>query len=297
LAPLLKNTEKGLWPVDKLLLAYFLFTTALVLGWCSRIPYALPLLAAHIGAAFLLLFEILWPNRTTWFFRHWYPLIYVTFCYKEMALLIPGVNPNYADLRFSNLDYFFWHAHPTVWLERITSPALTEYLQIIYTLFVPSVLLIAFLLWRQRRFAEFRYYAFLIALGFLVSYIGYLIFPARGPRFFLKHLQYIPLRGIWLFRFMQDGLDRLESTAYDCFPSGHTELTILAWWSARQFTNSLFWPYFAYTLSIISATVYLRYHYTIDVLAGVAVAGVLLIAAPSLYRNFQGKRGLQVGRS
>ena len=85
---------------------------------------------------------------------------------------------------------------------------------------------------------------------------------------------------------MQGTLDRLESAHYDCFPSGHTELTILAWWSTRQFgRNWLFWLYFAYTLSIIFATVYLRYHYSVDVFAGILVAIILLATAPSLYRK------------
>ncbi len=66
-----------------------------------------------------------------------------------------------------------------------------------------------------------------------MSYAGYLLVPARGPRFFLRHLQQEPLRGLWLFNLMQGTLDRLESAHYDCFPSGHTELTILAWWSSR----------------------------------------------------------------
>jgi membrane-associated phospholipid phosphatase len=37
-------------------------------------------------------------------------------------------------------------------------------------------------------------------------------------------------------------------------------------------------------LCIIFATVYLRYHYTIDLLAGAAVAGLLVLIAPPLYR-------------
>src|SRR5581483_11342740 len=154
------------------------------------------------------------------------------------------------------------------------SPALTEYLQIIYTLFLPMIFLLAVWLWRARQYQEFQYYAFLLSIGFLVSYLGYLIIPARGPRF-LKELQQAPLHGMWLFQGMQGMLDRLESAHYDCFPSGHTELTILAWWSTRNFRKPWFWPYFAYTLSIIFATVYLRYHYTIDVLAGALVAATL----------------------
>jgi membrane-associated phospholipid phosphatase len=148
---------------------------------------------------------------------------------------------------------------------------------------VPAVLLIAFLLWGRARHAEFRYYAFLIALGFLLSYVGYVLVPARGPRFFLRNLQTVDLRGLWVTRALQATLDKLESKAWDCFPSGHTELTILACWGSRLISGRLFWLYFAYTLSIIFATVYLRYHYTIDLLAGAAVAALLLLIAPPLY--------------
>ena len=149
---------------------------------------------------------------------------------------------------------------------------------------VPIVLLVAVWLWRRRRYAAFRQYAFLIALGFLVSYLGYLAVPARGPRFLLSHLQHTELKGLWLYRILRLGLDRLESAHYDCFPSGHTELTILAWWGSRQLGKPVFLTYFAYTWSIIFATVYLRYHYTIDVFAGAVVASSLIFAAPYLYR-------------
>jgi membrane-associated phospholipid phosphatase len=84
---------------------------------------------------------------------------------------------------------------------------------------------------------------------------------------------------------MQAGLDRLETAAYDCFPSGHTELTILAWWSSRRVSNRLFRIYFAYTPLLIFGTVYLRYHYTVDVFAGTALATVLIATAPAMFRK------------
>jgi len=294
--PLLKNAGSGtrFWAVDKLIIAYYAFTTVLLVGWFSQVAEAPWLLAWHAAGIGMLIFQVKRPNRTTRIFRYWYPLPYVAACYKEMALLIPPVRHTDADRWLANLDFRLWGVHPTVWLERIQSPGLTEFLQIVYTLFVPAVLLVAVLLWQQRRYREFQYYAFLIACGYLVSYVGYLLVPARGPRFLLKHLQHIPLQGLWLFHSMQNTLDRLESAHYDCFPSGHTELTILAWWSTRKLTNSLFFPYFAYTLSIIFATVYLRYHYTIDVVAGMAVAAILIVAAPSLYQHLKTK-GAQVG--
>ena len=124
-------------------------------------------------------------------------------------------------------------------------------------------------------------------MGYLVSYLGYLVIPARGPRFLLKHLEHVPLQGMWLFHGMQSMLDKLESAHYDCFPSGHTELTILAMWGSRMVSSRLFRIYLVYTPSIIFATVYLRYHYTVDVLAGIATALVLICVSPSVYRKLR----------
>jgi membrane-associated phospholipid phosphatase len=290
-----KRTSTAFWAVDKVILAYFGFTTILILGWWSRIPDAAELFGWHVAGIALLLFQIKHPNPTSWFFRNWYPLPYVASCYKEMALLIPPIRRTDSDQWLANLDYRIWHVHPTVWLERIQSPPITEFLQIVYTLFVPAVLLVAFLLWKSKSYGKFQYYAFLIAVGFLASYIGYLLVPARGPRFLLKSLQHIPLQGLWLFHGMQYTLDRLESAHYDCFPSGHTELTILAWWGSRMVSNRLFRLYFAYTPLIIFATVYLRYHYSVDLMAGAALAAILILCAPVFYKKLS-EGGSLIGR-
>jgi len=128
-------------------------------------------------------------------------------------------------------------------------------------------------------------------LGFLVSFLGYFLVPARGPRFLLRNLQTYELRGIWLFHWLSTTLDRLESAHYDCFPSGHTEMMILAWWGSRAISSNLFRGMCIYTFGVIFATVYLRYHYTVDVLAGALVAGALILLTPWIYRVLGGKRG------
>ena len=277
------------WAVDKVILAYFAGAVVVILGWWSTLPDALPLLAANVIAGAVIVYQVKRPNATSWIFRNWYPLPYVGACFKEMALFIPVVRSSNADQWLADLDFRFWGAHPSVWLERVNTPVLTEFLQVVYTLFIPAVLYVAWVLWRRGQTRDFQYYAFLIALGFLTSYIGYILVPARGPRFLLKHLQHFPLQGLWFFHIMQSGLDRLESYHYDCFPSGHTELTILAWWGSRMVSNLWFRIYLAYTPCIIFATVYLRYHYTIDLLAGIATAAVLILTAPILYQKLSPK--------
>jgi membrane-associated phospholipid phosphatase len=297
LAPVLiaRPANREFWPVDYFILAYFALSFIPIVGWWNEIPDAWFYFSWHVIGIALLLLEVKRPNPTSWVFRNWYPVFYVATCYKEMALFIPAMKRADDDQLLARIDYRLWNANPTVWLERLYSPALTEFLQVVYTLFVPAVLFVAWMLWRKRRFGEFQYYAFLIALGFLASYIGYLIVPARGPRFLLKHLQHIPLQGLWLFNGMQAALDRLESAHYDCFPSGHTEMTILAWWGSQMVSSRLFKVYFAYTPLIIFATVYLRYHYSIDVMAGAVLAAGLILSAPVMYQKLS-KGGLAIGR-
>ena len=286
----MKSTDTRFWAIDKVILGYFFLTGLVVLGWWKTLPQAPELLVWHILGSAVIVLEVKRPNRISWFFRNWYPLPYVGYFYKEMALLIPAVRQDdisrqYSDRWLAHLDFRVWGANPCVWLERIQWPALVEWEQLLYTLFLPAVILVALLLWRRGRFAEFQYYAFLIGVGYLVSYVGYIIVPARGPRYLLNNLQHMPLQGLWLFRSMQDGLDKLEAYHYDCFPSGHTELTLLACWSSRVVSKRWFKIYLAYTPFLIFATVYLRYHYTVDLAAGTTAAFVLSAAGPALYKK------------
>ncbi len=274
------------WAVDKVIIAYVAFTTALILGWWRAIPEAPLYLCLHIAAISVLLLQIRSSSRFSMVFRHWYPLLYVAACYREMAILITAIRGPGAikDRAMAAADYWIWHANPTVWLEGFPNPALTEALQFAYSLFIPAVLFVAYLLWRRKDYRAFRYYAFLIAVGFLVSYLGYMAVPVRGPRYFFAGLHLAPLRGLWLFTRLQGFLDSLESAHYDCFPSGHTELTMLACWGSHLVSRRLFRVYCFYTPTIFFATVYLRYHYSVDVFAGAATALILIAATPVVYK-------------
>jgi membrane-associated phospholipid phosphatase len=275
----------GLWPVDRLFIGYLGAVALLIAIHFREVPNAPLLLAAH-GAAIAMIavaaWARVWPRPAT-VFRHWYPLAYIPVFYWEMAILIPAIRHIDYDAQMASLDYRIWGAHPTVWLERLQNPGLTEFLQIAYTLFIPSVILVAVAIWSRQMYPEFRYYAFLVGLGFLASYVGYFLVPVRGPRFFLAHLQHVDLHGMWLFDPMQRLLNRLESAHYDCFPSGHTEMTMIAWWSSRVVSKRLFALFSLYTILIVTATVYLRYHYTVDVFAGVVLAVAVLAVSPALY--------------
>ena len=168
MANLLSKSAADWWPVDKIMLAYLGAVTALELAYWSRIPSPWVRLITHLVGILLIVAVASYPaSRVSQVVHFWYPLPYVSYCYKEMGMLIPSIGIANADAALARLDFAFWGANPTVWLERLRSPLLAEALEVVYSGFVPAVLLIAVLLWKQKRFSQFRYYAFLIAFGFL----------------------------------------------------------------------------------------------------------------------------------
>lgn len=275
--------QRGFSPLDRLMLTYLLVITTVVVAFHQKIAHVTAILLLHGAAIGLIATYACLPRLPgAGFIRNWYPLLYIGVSYRVVAVLIPSLWPAPLDPLLAGWDYALWGVHPTVWLERLQSQLLTELLQLLYTLFAPSVIFLAIILWARKNEQEFRSYTFLITLGFLVSYCSYLLVPARGPRFYLAHLQTVPLAGLLTFQPLAALLDTLESVHYDCFPSGHVEMSLLGWWASRRTAPCLSPYYAAYFLCTLLATVYLRYHYTVDLLAGIAVAAAVLAAAPRL---------------
>ncbi|HJQ22749.1 MAG TPA: phosphatase PAP2 family protein [Blastocatellia bacterium] len=282
-----------LHPADKVVIAYITLIAALIVAFSFRIPAWPQLIVAHALAIGLVVLLARWDRaaplrvaRFSRFIHGWYPVALISATYKELTYLIPLVHPRDFDVELAAIDHRLFGVHPTVWLERFNWPALTEVLQLAYATYYFLPIMLGAVLWHKRQFETFRFWVFVVALGFYVSYLGYITVPATGPRFLpeIKAAQAIPLTGVWLFQGLRDTLDRAEGVTRDCFPSGHTELTLLVLYFAHRFHRRTFWLMLPVGSALIAATVYLRYHYVIDVLAGAATAIVVILVARPLYR-------------
>lgn len=224
------------------------------------------------------------------FIRGWYPVALIPITYKELSYLIPLIHPRDFDTTLAGIDHRFLGVHPTVWLERFTWPPLTEVLQLTYSTYYFLPLVLGVVLWRRRSFEKFHFWVFIVVLGFYLSYLGYIAVPAIGPRFLpsIVEAQTRPLTGVWLFEPVRAMLDRAEGITRDCFPSGHTELTLLVLFYARRFHRKVFWWLLPLGTGVIVSTVYLRYHYLIDVVAGALLAVAIVMIAKPLYRVLGG---------
>ena len=231
------------------------------------------------------------PRPTGWvlFIRWWYPALLIPPIFSELQSLVHPINPGDIDAQLIALDWALFGVHPTVWLERVTVPWLTEYMQLAYATFYFLPFVLCAPLYRQGQFMAFRVSLCALLLTYYVSYLLYFVTPAMGPRFYLAEYQTLPLAGLWLTAPLQATLDGLEGIQRDAFPSGHTAIALIVLAMAARYQRHRFYPLLGVTVSLVISTVYLRYHYVIDVIAGVLLAVVCLGVTCWLYRE-QGER-------
>ena len=215
-------------------------------------------------------------------FNDFSPGLFVILIYQSLGDLIQYLHPD-IDSMLIRIDFFLLGVHPTVWMERWTVPWLTDLLSLAYAsyYFLPVVLAIALYLKNPKR--DFEVAMFVLLLGYYVSFIGYILFPAIGPRHTLTHLQTVPLEGSVITDFIRDTLNSWEHNKRDCMPSGHTQVALMVLFLSYRYRRLLFYFFLPVASGLILSTVYHRYHYVIDLFAGAFLAVACVIIGPRLY--------------
>ena len=273
-------------PADMTTILFIFFLVGLTVIFHKSIPRTTYLLGLYFSLLVIQIFLIRVPQKNG-FIRFMYnlgfPTIAVLTIFDSLEWIVHYVNPEDIDPVLIRLDYLIFNNHPTVLLEKVTNPILTEIMQISYTsyYFIPLGFGLILLASNQQR--EFNKSLFLILLCYYLSYLGYILFPALGPRFTLDHLQSIELRGLLVAEPIQDIINRLEGIKRDAYPSGHTAITILVLYLAYKFKRWYFWVCLPVVGALVFSTVYCRYHYVVDVLAGIGLALLTVIIGEWFY--------------
>jgi len=211
-----------------------------------------------------------------------YPAAFIPFVFESLGPLIAAARGPARDDLLIAADRFLFGTDLTVWLEHFARPWLTNAAFLFYSsyYFLPIVLGAA--LWR-RNVAAARRYIFTLSFAYFLSYAGYFLLPALGPRFALAGQQKGPVETTPLSRAISSTINELERTKFDVFPSGHTMIAtvvlLVAWKRARR----LFWLLLPVGAGLVLSTVYCRYHYGVDVLAGLALAALAAPLGDAIY--------------
>lgn len=200
-------------------------------------------------------------------FRDWFPFLVLSACYFALYTnLIIRVNPHTADALLARVDAALLGGHqPSILMEPVINPWLTDFLNLIYFSYVLSLPIVALYFYLKKEKTVFRRIMMGYLMLMLMGIVSYLIFPAGGPLVFFADQYTCDLQGHGLSHgvtyIIQSG-----RVAYDCFPSLHVGISLLVCLYLRDYRRKLFLPALGYVALMCLATLYLRYHYLADLL-------------------------------
>lgn len=274
-------------PPFQLNIFFFILLSLLILYFYPKIPNASNFLIIYLSMAMFQLFICqLNINKFMSFIKNIvFPVFSVLVAFDTIGEITPYINNKDMDYIFLEIDYKIFGFYPYVYLEKFTNPYLTEIMQLSYCVYYFLPFILGFYLLKNGMQDDFQKAMFFILLCFYLSFIGYIIFPALGPRFSIAHMFNIELEGVFLADKIKNFLNSLEGIKRDAFPSGHVGISLLILLILYKYNKKIFWITLPSVILLMISTVYCRYHYFVDVIAGLILTVVTLLVG-KLYYNF-----------
>lgn len=226
---------------------------------------AVVIMAAAIG-------EARWPGKGMLRLRLLVLPLLVNLAYPVLGTVMSRLDAVSCDAGLLRADRWLFGETPAVSCGRWVTPVLTDVLSGCYLSFLPAVLLVFVITLSRPGVAGFRLYDGLFGV-YALGFLGYTLVPAAGPHLAMPEAFSIPLEGGFLSA-LNASVIGSGSNHVDVFPSLHTAVTLflMGWLWPRQ--RRLFWVLVFPAAGILTSTIYLRYHYAVDVAAGLCLAGI-----------------------
>lgn len=284
----------GFWNVDLLILGWMLLVLVTVGLARARIGRAEDILREHATYAvgYVAMVRILVRVRASEFagavvrFGAIVVLFFVTFL--KLGYIIRGLNPVTRELDLLAADRWVFGTDPLLVLESWLHPVAVDFFEAAYfSYFVTPLVVMAVLIARRDVATMNRLYLGVLTTVF-ASYVGYVLVPARSPYLAAADpalawaFSYaVEVRGFLVGDWLRATIDSWDTVKLNAFPSGHTAVAVvfltLLWRSP-----GLRWVVIPSYLALIASTVYLRYHYLVDVMAGALLGAVSAWLAPRI---------------
>ncbi|MEX1140164.1 MAG: phosphatase PAP2 family protein [Bacteroidota bacterium] len=267
--------------LSALLLFSFLGLVFLVDGWQL-------LILKNVGVAGLFLGAVhVTPKVRHRVWRFFVRVAAITLSYAYLfgavAPLQHIVSSEWMDPYVLDLEQYLFGVQPTLWLERFTTPWLTEWMMFSYVIYVPLYPLLCGIIYFTRGELPMEEYFFALGVTNILCDIGFILFPVASPLYFIPEVYSVPLDG-YFFTTLGELMRSQLHYAGGSIPSPHAAAATIMWIMAYRYHRLSFHILTPIILSLYVSTFYGRYHYVTDAVVGVLVAFVALAIAPRLMR-------------
>lgn len=289
-------------PSEWLFVSYFAYVVV-VSGFFHDRPHlhAQPIVYLVAAVAFFLLLNGLqhgWLKKPIAVLRDWLPIAFLIIGFREMELFVPAKYDLGFESGWIKLDQIV--LHDWGWRTAIENPgkALPFYLELCYLLvYGLAAFSLAWIVVRDDHRAVDYFWAVYLS-GTLAAYALFPFFPSLPPRYAFPLME-PPTVDSWARAFNLEVLNRATIHS-GVFPSAHVSSAFSAVWALYFLFPHRPWlvvMMLIYAISVSIATVYGRYHYVADVLAGFAVSLIALGVAFAMKTYVQKHQSIETARA
>ena len=230
-------------PTEAIHFAALAVLTTLALLLRHRLEHPANMLIGYAALAVCLCFMVLLARRVdrlpapVAFVVDFYPAAFLPILFNTLEPLIQALRGGARDDLLIAADRAMFGVDVTVWMQRLVHPMLNDLFYSFYSTYYFIALTLGLVLWLHDR-PTARRYVFTLMVVYYVSYAGYFLIPALGPRFAQASLYTVSLTTTPIARTINDTINSMEKTKFDVFPSGHTMISVavllVAWKGARR---------------------------------------------------------------
>ena len=293
------TARRGYLPADVLLLVFLSITAFLLvvspLSFPGKVGYA-TLHVALLVAVALVRFVPRDGPPVVRFLRHFFPLLSLPFLYRSMQYLNRLTTTGYFDNWIASLEQAVFASQPSQGFHlALPWMPLSEFLHLLYVVYLLLVPAIALPLFFSRRNADLALFTTSLMATFLFCYTIFTFFPVRGPYYYFGPID-PAAKGVLFPRLVHWILDG-ASSAGTAFPSSHVAAATCIWLVGRRLYPRIGWALLVVAGGILFATVYGGFHYALDALVGLPVGVAGGLGGPRLHAWILQRQGLGVRAS
>lgn len=243
------------------------------------------------------------PGRVLDFFRHFYPVLLYTGFFRETGVVNRIFFTEYLDPLVIRWEQTLFGSQPSVWfMDKLPYLWVSELFYAAYFsyyIMIAGVGLALFL--RDRR--QFFHYVSVISFVFYVCYAIYCVVPVIGPRVFFREIegyelpeaiQQLASTDVYPAAVQAGVFFKIMAWIYKVFespgaalPSSHVAVALCTVYFSFRYLRAIRHVHLGVAILLCLSTVYCRYHYVVDVLAGLLTVAVLLPLANWLFWKYE----------
>lgn len=221
------------------------------------------------------------------FVRQIVPFFVFISLYNQIHDLARRINNNDLDYLLIKVDRCLLAGRDVAVLaEKLISDNLSNWLAFAYSSFFIFFLITPLFLFLIKKNRAVEDLLLSIIIASYLGLIGYVLVPCVGPVLAQQNLLTVPLwqnSGFFETLFQGAVFDYAGyKDFFHCFPSLHVAISLIFLIVIKRHSKILFIIYLPIILSIWLATLYLRWHYLIDDLAGATIGLLALALAPMI---------------